>query len=357
MAKPTTFRSCSLRASPGFAAAITPEESKKRYDQCQRALDKLAAKFAEVKPDVVVIIGNDQREMFTDENTPAFLVYTGSKIENIPETEEAKAKFPPGIAIAEIGHCPPGGAVYNGSAELGVHLVTSLMDQEFDVSESSKLPKVDGHDHGIPHAFGFLYRRIMVDNPPPSVPVFLNAGIPNNLPKIPRCLKFGRALMKAIESWKEDAKVAVFASGGLTHFVIDEDLDQRVLKAMQTADESALAAIPEKLFAGQYLRDAELDAPVRGHECAGEEDEPGGLRRMLSDRGGHGQRDGFRLLAIGMTGGDEHERRRGGKRFCFAAEELDCCAVSDALDKLQLKGAVTGLPSWLPGRGASPVAY
>jgi Catalytic LigB subunit of aromatic ring-opening dioxygenase len=235
---------------PGFAAATTPEESKKRYDQCQRALDKMAAKFAEVRPDVVVIIGNDQREMFTDENTPAFLVYTGAKIENIPETEEAKAKFPPGIAIAEIGHCPPGGAVYSGSRELGVHLVNSLIEQEFDVSESSKLPQVDGHDHGIPHAFGFLYRRIMVDTPPPSVPVFLNAGIPNNQPKIPRCLKFGRALMKAIESWKEDAKVAVFASGGLTHFVIDEELDQRILKAMQAPDEAALAAIPESYLQG-----------------------------------------------------------------------------------------------------------
>ena len=235
---------------PGFAAAITPEERKKRYDACQRALDKLAAKFGEVKPDRVVIIGNDQRELFTDDNTPAFLVYTGSKVENIPETEEAKAKFPPGIAVAEIGHCPPGGAVYPGASDLGVHLVNSFMDQEFDVSESSKLPKVNGHEHGVPHAFGFLYRRIMVDNPPPSVPVFLNAGIPNNRPKIGRCLKFGRALMKAIESWKEDAKVAVFASGGLTHFVIDEDLDQRVLKAMQTQDEAALAAIPESYLLG-----------------------------------------------------------------------------------------------------------
>jgi Catalytic LigB subunit of aromatic ring-opening dioxygenase len=235
---------------PGFAAAVTLEERQKRYDACQRALDRLAAKFAEVKPDVVVIIGNDQRELFTDENTPAFLVFAGDKIENVPETEEAKAKMPPGIAIAEIGHCPPGGAVYGGQTALALHIVNSLIDQEFDVSESSKLPKVNGHEHGIPHAFGFLYRRIMVDNPPPSVPLFLNAGIPHNLPRISRCLKFGRALMKAIESWKEDANVAVFASGGLTHFVIDEDLDQRVLKAMQTQDEAGLAAIPESHLLG-----------------------------------------------------------------------------------------------------------
>ena len=83
------------------------------------------------------MIGNDQREMFTDENTPAFLVFTGTKLENIPETEEAKAKFPPGIAIAEIGHCPPGGAVYNAASDLGVHLVNSLMDQEFRTRSDS----------------------------------------------------------------------------------------------------------------------------------------------------------------------------------------------------------------------------
>jgi hypothetical protein len=118
------------------------------------------------------------------------------------------------------------------------------------VSEGSRLPKVDGHEHGVPHAFGFLYRRIMVDNPPPSVPIFLNAGIPNNQPRVTRCVKFGHALVRAIESWKEDAKVAVFASGGLTHFVIDEDLDQRLLKDMQNRDEAALAAIPENYLLG-----------------------------------------------------------------------------------------------------------
>lgn len=235
---------------PGFADKITPKEKQQRYDACQRALDKMAAKFREVRPDAVVIVGNDQRELFGDDNTPAFLVFDGPQIENIPETEEAKAKMPPGIAIAEPGHCPPGGAVYPGATALAVHLVNALIDQEFDVSESARLPKSKGHEHGIPHAFGFLYRRIMVDNPPPSVPVFLNAGIPNNRPKIHRCLKFGPALMNAIESWKEDAKIAVFCSGGLTHFVIDEELDQRILKAMQSRDERALSEIPESYLLG-----------------------------------------------------------------------------------------------------------
>ncbi len=116
--KPYDFNTLLAARRPGFADAITPEERQRRYDLCQRALDKLAEKFAEVKPDAVVIVGNDQRELFTEENTPAFLVFTGGKIENIPETEEAKAKMPPGIAIAEAGHCPPGGAEYMGASGL-----------------------------------------------------------------------------------------------------------------------------------------------------------------------------------------------------------------------------------------------
>jgi hypothetical protein len=38
------------------------------------------------------------------------------------------------------------------------------------------------------------------------------------------------------------------ASGGLSHFVIDEDLDQQVLNAMAKGDESALEKIPENIF-------------------------------------------------------------------------------------------------------------
>lgn len=235
---------------PGFIAEITVAERTKRYDACQRALDALAARFKEMRPDVVVIVGNDQRELFRDDNTPAFMVYTGGKIENIPLTEEQKSKLPAGIAVAEEGHCPPGGAVYSGAPNLALHLVNSLMDQEFDVSEASHLPKPEGHEHGIPHAFGFLYRRIMADNPPPSVPLFVNAGVPHNVPRIRRCLRFGHALTKAIEGWKEDARVAVFASGGLTHFVVDEELDRRVLKGMQDRDEKALETIPEELLLG-----------------------------------------------------------------------------------------------------------
>jgi 3-O-methylgallate 3,4-dioxygenase len=40
--------------------------------------------------------------------------------------------------------------------------------------------------------------------------------------------------------------VAVIGSGGLSHFVIDEELDQQLLKAMQAKDHEVLSALPQR---------------------------------------------------------------------------------------------------------------
>lgn len=101
---------------------------------------------------------------------------------------------------------------------------------------------------GAPHAFGFVYRQIMADEVVPHVPVFINTFYPPNQPTAKRCLDFGRSLARAVKTWPTDATVALIASGGLSHFVIDEDLDSKVIDAMRTGAIERLAAIPELLF-------------------------------------------------------------------------------------------------------------
>ena len=44
--------------------------------------------------------------------------------------------------------------------------------------------------------------------------------------------------------------MALLASGGWSHFVVDEALDRRFLDAMRAGDEALLAAVPENLFLG-----------------------------------------------------------------------------------------------------------
>ncbi|UVA80874.1 protocatechuate 3,4-dioxygenase [Pandoraea commovens] len=236
--------------SPRFAEAIAPEAMQQRFDACQRALDTLAERFNEARADVVILLGNDQREVFKEDLTPSITVYAGERIENIPLTEAQVARLPPGVAIAEEGHCPPDGATYPGAPDVADALVRSLCDRHFDVARSVRLPGGEDRLHGIPHAFGFLYRRIMRDAPPPSVPIFLNVGVAPNQPRAARCLAFGHALRAAIEQLPSDLRVAVLASGGMTHFVIDEALDRHVLNAFAEHDEAALADIPEPYFNG-----------------------------------------------------------------------------------------------------------
>ncbi|MEW9572978.1 hypothetical protein ABQJ54_14570 [Rhodanobacter sp. Si-c] len=238
------------RDSATFAAAITETEKRRRYEACQHALDQLAERFARSCPDLVILLGNDQREVFQDDLTPALTIYAGDRIENIPLNAAQLARLPPGVAIAEQGHCPPGGTTYPGAPESADAIVRTLADLHFDVARSARLPGGEDRQHGIPHAFGFLYRRIMRDAPPPSVPLFLNVGVAPNTIRAGRCLELGHALHRAIERLPDHLRVAVLASGGMTHFVIDEALDRRVLTAMADHDEAALADVPEDYFNG-----------------------------------------------------------------------------------------------------------
>ena len=238
------------KRAPGFAKHLTADAMLANFEQCQRALDTLAAHFAASQPDLVIILGNDQREVFLEDLTPAFTIFTGHEVENIPLTEDAIARLPPGIAIAEEGHCPPGGAVYPGAQAHANALVASLTAQEFDIATSERLPALPGRQAGIPHAFGYVYRRIMNDVATPSIPMFTNVGVGLNRPTAKRCLAFGHAVKRAIDALPGDMKVAVVASGGLTHFCIDEALDQQVISALQARDEADLSAIPEAMFNG-----------------------------------------------------------------------------------------------------------
>ena len=244
------FSALLAKRAPGFAAHITAQKMAENFDQCQRALDTLADHFAACQPDLVLILGNDQREVFLEDLTPTFTVFTGQAIENIPLTEDAIARLPPGIAIAEEGHCPPGGATYAGAPAHANELVASLTAQEFDIATSERLPGQPDRQAGVPHAFGYVYRRIMRDIAPASIPIFINVGVGLNRPTAKRCLAFGRALKRSIDALPDGLKVAVIASGGLTHFCIDEALDQTVLSALQHRDEATLAAIPEAMFNG-----------------------------------------------------------------------------------------------------------
>jgi len=229
--------------APGFAHEITVEKRRERFLLCRSALEALGKKFNDVSPEAVVIIGNDQREFFNPGLTPAITVYRGGRVSNVQHLNEDA----PGLNIAEPANSPAEGATYPGATALADHILDSLGDENFDLAQSDQTPS-GAPRGGIPHAYGFFYHTILQDKTPPSVPIILNVHFPHNTPKLHRCLDLGHALYRAITSFTGFKRVALMASGGLTHFVIDEDFDRSVMAAMKGGDEKALATLPESHF-------------------------------------------------------------------------------------------------------------
>jgi 3-O-methylgallate 3,4-dioxygenase len=131
---------------------------------------------------------------------------------------------------------------YPVASNLGRHLIESLIGEGFDVAHSRKLKPGEG----MGHAFSFVYGRLMNGKTIPTVPIMVNTYYPPNQPTPKRCFELGRAVRAAIETWPKDARVAVIGSGGLSHFVIDEELDHQILKAMQAKDAVALGKLPQR---------------------------------------------------------------------------------------------------------------
>lgn len=234
-----------LRAGEGLDKEITPEKWRLRHAACREALRQMAAVFDRVKPDVAVILGNDQMELFTEVNIPAFAVFCGDTILNREYDAAKMAKLPPGIPVSVPGHIPPHGAEYPAQADLARHIISSVIGEGFDVSALRGFPA----EHStIPHAYGFVYRQIMSDRVIPSVPIFTNTFYPPNQPELGRCYAFGKAILRAVQSWPAKARVALIASGGLSHFVIDEEIDRAVLAALRAGEIEELAGFGESIY-------------------------------------------------------------------------------------------------------------
>ena len=110
------------------------------------------------------------------------------------------------------------------------------------------IPQGEDGKIGIGHAFGFVQRRICEDDPIPFVPIMLNTFYPPNQATPKRCFQFGNMIAKAIQNWNSDKRVGIVASGGLSHFVIDEEHDARMIEGFKNNDEKAITGEPDKLF-------------------------------------------------------------------------------------------------------------
>jgi len=239
-----------MRRPEGLDVKSSMEAQHSYHSRCHAAMAKLADKWEAAGADVAVILGNDQDEIYqTDQLNPAFMVFYGDTIPSYPQPDEEKKKLPPGIAESEHGHAAQTYAEYRGVPDLGMHIIKTLAEHDFDVAASKVWPK--HARNGASHAFGHIYRQVMRDKVVPNVPIYQNTFFPPNQPTARRSYQFGKMVKKAIDLWDSDLRVAVFASGGMSHFVIDEEFDRAFVAALKNSDKTFLTSIPmRKLQSG-----------------------------------------------------------------------------------------------------------
>ncbi len=153
----------------------------------------------EKQPDVLLYIFNDHVTSFFFDHYSAFSLGVG---ETFPVADEgAGARDLPAL---------------RGDPALARHIGTALMAEEFDMAffQDKAL------DHGCFSPLSIMWPH-KPDWPGRVVPLQLGV-LQFPIPTAARCFKLGQALRRAIESYPQDIKVAIVATGGLSHQVHGE---------------------------------------------------------------------------------------------------------------------------------------
>ncbi len=153
----------------------------------------IRAWLGEQRPDVVVMFYNDHGLNFFLDKMPTFAIGAAPEYHNADE----------GWGIPTL-------APLRGEPELSWHLIEALVEKEFDIVSCQEML--------VDHACTLPLKLFWPDGecPVTVVPICINT-VQFPLPKASRVYALGRAVGEAIRSWDSDKKVAVIASGGLSH--------------------------------------------------------------------------------------------------------------------------------------------
>lgn len=223
-----------------YADVCTTEHFLQKSKTCQEALDRLAKELRAAEPDVVVVIGDDQDELFSLSNMPCVSIFYGEEI--ITHPRDIKESSPSWLPTVAEGYAQDDAHVFRGAPEFALDLIRDLIGRHVDMGAAAKVD--DSRIAGFGHAYGFVVKRLFGGRQIPMVPILLNTYFPPNVLSPARCHQIGQLLRTAIESNPKDLRVAVVASGGLSHFVVDEKLDKTVTDALAAGDSAALRSLP-----------------------------------------------------------------------------------------------------------------
>ncbi len=195
------------------------------------AFDELGRRVENVKPDVLIVISPDHWVNFFIDNLPSVCIGVGEVHDGPPEPFMKKV-YP---------H-----ETVPGHPALSHHILQEALNEGFDPSLSHRLT--------LDHGFCLPLWRLGIGPDVALAPIVVNS-LEDPMPTIKRCVQWGHLLRKAIASYSGDLRVAILATGGLSHSIgestmgmVDQNFDRSCIRLFEEGSESELVrSLPEQL--------------------------------------------------------------------------------------------------------------
>ena len=226
---------------------ILPAAPKGRLDTAFRELGR---RLTDAAPDVLIEISPDHWVNFFINNLPSVCIGVGEAHDGPPEP-----------FMKDFQRTLP------GAPDLAMHIVKTALAEDFEPSTSHRLT--------LDHGFCIPLLRMGIARLPRVIPIVVNDLEPP-MPSIRRCLAWGRLLAKAIASYPDDVRVAILATGGLSHSIgeptmgdIDEPFDHGCIEAFREGRDAKVIDVLERGLAATGNGGHEVRNWVVAHGAAG----------------------------------------------------------------------------------------
>ena len=195
-------------APQGSASKPTLEQQKKLRRDAEEAFAVLRSDMERARPDVLIVVANDQFVNFFWNNIPTFFVTLADEVNG----QFTRHKFR-----------------YRNHKELGRAIVRAGMDKGIDFSFGERIELQ--HTQVVPLYFLLPEPKI------PILPIYVNTWV-DPAPTPRRCYQVGELIREV--AGDRDEHVAILATGGLSHFPgsprigeIDTRFDHKLLEVMR----------------------------------------------------------------------------------------------------------------------------
>jgi protocatechuate 4,5-dioxygenase beta chain len=204
----------------------TPEVIDEYVKRIQKNFRTLREQVEAYQPDALIVVGDDQNEVFSRACIPALAIYLGAEVSG-------------STSLGLLGEpYDQNWLTLKGHPELARYLLDGLMTRGFDLAYIEELVALARPAAGLGHAFTRLPQVLGVaERGIPTIMLWVNAYFPP-CPSAERCYALGSALREVLADRPE--RVAILGSGGLSHDPrgpragwVDEPLDRWVLDALR----------------------------------------------------------------------------------------------------------------------------